>query len=303
MLHAIGIFYSDIQWRILMTIKVVVATHKKYQMPDDSMYLPIQVGKSLKKDDFYLGDNTGENISYKNPNYCELTALYWAWRNLEADYIGLVHYRRHFCNMSHFSSFKQGSFDNILSSEKAEKLLKNYDCIVPKKRHYWIETLYSHYEHTHYIADLDKTREVISRVYPDYLNSFDKVMKRRSAHMFNMFITKRDILDSYLSWLFHILFKLEEEIDISNYSPYEARIFGYISELLFDVWLDHSKIKYIELPVMFMDEQNWSRKIRDFIINKYSKRHPKQLNDDKENEKELKSVQSASVRVVEKRLY
>ena len=79
-------------------IKVIVTTHKKYEMPSDKMYLPVCVGMDIKNDNFgYQPDNTGENISSKNPYYCELTGLYWAWKNLKADYIGLAHYRRHFC--------------------------------------------------------------------------------------------------------------------------------------------------------------------------------------------------------------
>lgn len=79
-----------------MDIKILVAAHKKYWMPDDSVYLPIQVGAALHSALGYVPDNTGYNISDKNPNYCELTALYWAWKNLECEYIGLCHYRRYF---------------------------------------------------------------------------------------------------------------------------------------------------------------------------------------------------------------
>lgn len=53
---------------------------QKYWMPDDSVYLPIQVGAALHPALGYVPDNTGYNISDKNPNYCELTALYWAWK-------------------------------------------------------------------------------------------------------------------------------------------------------------------------------------------------------------------------------
>ena len=78
-----------------MDIKVIVAAHKPYRMPQDSMYLPLQVGRALADQDLgWQGDNTGDNISLKNPYYCELTGLYWAWKNLKADAIGLVHYRR-----------------------------------------------------------------------------------------------------------------------------------------------------------------------------------------------------------------
>lgn len=79
-------------------IKLIVATHKSYEMPqDDNLYIPLHVGKKGKKDLGYLGDDTGDNISEFNPYYCELTGVYWAWKNLDYDYLGLVHYRRYFC--------------------------------------------------------------------------------------------------------------------------------------------------------------------------------------------------------------
>ena len=84
-------------------IKVIIATHKKYRMPEDKLYLPLHVGAEGKTDEEgnpldlgYQKDNTGENISELNPSFCELTGLYWAWKNLDADYVGLAHYRRHF---------------------------------------------------------------------------------------------------------------------------------------------------------------------------------------------------------------
>ena len=75
-----------------LTATIVVAAHKKYRMPSDPLYLPIHVGAEGKKDakgnplDFgYQKDNVGDNISIKNPRYCELTGIYWAWKNLDSD--------------------------------------------------------------------------------------------------------------------------------------------------------------------------------------------------------------------------
>ena len=79
-----------------MSIKIIVAAHKKYWMPTDPVYLPVHVGAEGKAPIGYMPDNTGDNISSKNPHFCELTGLYWAWKNLDADYLGLVHYRRYF---------------------------------------------------------------------------------------------------------------------------------------------------------------------------------------------------------------
>lgn len=83
-----------------MNIKLLIATYKQCELLKDSIYLPIHVGKALHPElalEGYQPDNEGENISEKNPYYSELTAVFWAWKNLKADYIGLVHYRRHFC--------------------------------------------------------------------------------------------------------------------------------------------------------------------------------------------------------------
>ena len=71
-----------------MKVNVIIATHKKYEMPKYKSYLPIHVGKEGKDDIGFKGDNTGKNISKKNPYFCELTGMYWAWKNLKVDYVG-----------------------------------------------------------------------------------------------------------------------------------------------------------------------------------------------------------------------
>lgn len=254
-----------------MSIKVIVATHKKYRMPDDRMYLPIQVGRILKSDLGYTGDHTGDNISAKNPNYCELTAMYWAWKHVGADYIGLVHYRRHFGNHSLLIRTPRWKWGNVLTFRNAEKLLHEYDMILPKKRHYWIETSFSQYEHAHNGNDLRQTRQIIHRNYPEYVETFDQIMDQTASHRFNMFIMKRAMFHAYCEWLFSILFQLEKEIDISRYSPKQARVFGYISERLLDVWITKNGVNYVEVPVMFMEKQNWFYKIYDFLRRKFRK--------------------------------
>lgn len=241
------ISHDSSEWSLLksfMKIKILVAAHKKFPMPNAEGYMPILVGaaKNYKPGIEYQRDDEGENISSKNPNYNELTAVYWAWKNLkDVDAIGLVHYRRLFFDA------KPYSLDNVLSINKARKLLVKYDVILPRKRNYYIETNYSHYIHAHHREPLDETRKIIVKNYPQYLIMFDKIMHRRKAHMFNMFIMKKDAFDSYCSFMFGVLEKLEKEIDISNYSIQEARVYGYISELLMDVWLETNAYKYTEV--------------------------------------------------------
>lgn len=228
----------------MMKTEILVAAHKKFPMPKVEGYVPILVGatRNYKDGISYQRDDEGENISSKNPNYNELTAVYWAWKNLkDVDAIGLVHYRRYL-----FDS-KPYSLDNVISIQKVNQLLSKYDVILPKKRNYYIESNYSHYIHAHHQEPLDKTREIIVKDYPQYLTMFDKVMKRSKAHMFNMFIMKTDAFDSYCNFMFEVLEKVEKQIDISNYSVQEARVYGYISELLMDVWLETNAYKYTEV--------------------------------------------------------
>lgn len=228
-----------------MKTVIMVAAHKQFPMPKKDGYMPVLVGavRNYRPEINYQRDDDGENISVKNPNYNELTAVYWAWKNLkDVDAVGLVHYRRFF-----FDS-KPYSLENVTSIKKVNQLLQKYDVILPKKRNYYIETNYSHYIHAHHKEPLDRTREVIAKEYPQYLSSFDKVMRKREAHMFNMFVMRKDAFNSYCCFMFSILSRVENQIDISEYSVQEARVFGYISELLMDVWLDTNSFTYVEVP-------------------------------------------------------
>ena len=250
-------------------IKIIVATHKEYLMPEDKIYLPLHVGAEGKKSINYQKDNTGKNISLKNPNFCELTGLYWGWNNLDYDYIGLVHYRRHFTKKLFRSKKPSKNIKKVVSYHDVNQVLKNYDVILPKKRNYVIENLYDHYKHTMYIEPLDKTREIIAKKYPKYLKEFDKLRVRKSAHMFNMFVMKKDILNDYCTWLFDILFELEGMIDNSKYDSFHARFYGRISELLLDVYLRTNNIKYKEFKVLDIENINWYKKIKSFLKAKF----------------------------------
>ena len=257
-----------------MKTVILVATHKKYRMPEDNMYLPLHVGKACSSLSLsYTGDNTGTHISEKNPNYCELTALYWARHNLSADAIGLVHYRRHF-SIKRPPFFCKDKFPFILTSTEVEPILEHYDLILPKKRNYFIETNYSQYIHAHPAESLDKTKELISQLCPDYLDAYDRVMNRTKAHRFNMFIMKQELFHAYCDWLFPILFRLEQSLDISSYNAYNQRIFGFISERLLDVFIERNNLSYKELPFMFMESENWIKKGGAFLKRKFFPKHP-----------------------------
>lgn len=257
-----------------MSITTVAVTHKEYPVSRDPMYSGLMAGAALMKDvpDGYLRDDTGDNISVRNRTYCELTGLYWAWKNLEDDHIGLCHYRRYFASLKssrHLwvsgkalqrrkpAGTEDGTFRaDVLSLAEAETLLKYTDVIVPAQRHYLIETNYSHYAHAHHAADLDTARAVIEAEYPEYLEAYDRRMAMRSGHRFNMLIMKRDLLDRYCGWLFDILFRMEEQLDISEYTERDRRVFGYVGERLLDVWLDTNGISYTEVPYVMTERED-----------------------------------------------
>ncbi|WP_057828231.1 DUF4422 domain-containing protein [Liquorilactobacillus cacaonum] len=252
-----------------MKSEIYIVSHKDINLPSDDLYKPVQVGLSTENFVGFERDNTGINIARKNENYCELTVQYWAWKNKKAEIKGLVHYRRFFSNGKKcYMRNPQKKMQNILRIDKLNKLLEKYDMILPSKRNYYIETTWSHYEHSHHIKDLMITRDVISNLYPDYLDKFDEVMKRSSAHMFNMLIAKDEIFSNYSEWLFKILAEVEKKVDISDYSDFDKRIFGFISELLMDVWVEKNEINYTELPLLFIGKQNWTKKIGLFLLRK-----------------------------------
>ncbi|MBR4461088.1 MAG: DUF4422 domain-containing protein [Erysipelotrichaceae bacterium] len=237
-----------------MRIKIIVAAHKKYEMPKEEMYLPVFVGSAISKEDLsYQRDDEGENISVKNRYYCELTGLYWAYRNLkDADYIGLNHYRRYF-----------KVTDTPLTTIQAQALLHNYPVITGKKRHYYIETVYSQYAHAHGPIGLDTVKEVLAEDYPEYLEAFEKCMKRRSLHLFNMFIMRRNIFEDYCTFLFGVLGKVEARLGEVD------RLYGYLGERLLDVYLTKNAIVYKELSILHTEPIDWKKKIIAFIRRKY----------------------------------
>lgn len=247
-----------------MKVTVIVAAHKPYAMPNDPLYLPLHVGAEGKESFGFAGDNTGENISAKNPTFCELTGLYWAWKNLDADYVGLAHYRRHFGGKG-----KGEPISRVLTEAEAIRLLKDKDGILPNKRKYYIENLYSHYVHTMHPEPLELTGEIIREKYPAYAEAFEGLKKRTSAHMFNMMILRKDHLDAYCTWLFSILFELEKRVDATAYDAFHARFFGRVSELLLDVWLSEQHLELAEVPVIGMEKTNWIKKGGSFLMAKF----------------------------------
>ena len=202
-----------------------------------------------------------------------MTGLYWAWKNLDVKYLGLVHYRRYFTLKSKWYRKKHDNMECVLTKKEAEYLMEKYDIVVPKKQKYIIETLYTHYAHTHYKAHLDQTREIIQKQCPEYLNDYDSVVNSRAGHMFNMFIMSKEYLDDYCAWLFPILFELEKNVDAKNLSAFQQRFYGRVSEIIFNCWIRNkartAELRIKEIPYFYLGRVDWKRKIIAFLKAKF----------------------------------
>ncbi|KRN58142.1 DUF4422 domain-containing protein [Limosilactobacillus secaliphilus] len=227
-----------------MTVYVITHKNFTYSYLPQKDYRVLLVGAEGKDNNHnYLADNTGDNISSKNATFCELTGLYWIWKHSKATKVGLVHYRRYFTNNSSQTGVLlnqiAGRPRKPLTDTQLERLLgkKKWIVAAPQKLNPG-ETIWTQFAAAHHIKDLKKTKEIISEMYDEkYIKAFDDVMQQNYLSPYNMFYTRREELNKYCEWLFPILFKLEKQVDISNYDKYQQRLFGFVSERLFNVYI------------------------------------------------------------------
>ena len=227
---------------------IYIATHKKFNVPNLNGYCALQVGAEGKEKYGYLRDNIGNHISGKNANYCELTGLYWIWKNTDDSYKGLVHYRRYFGrnNLSNIIS-------DICSYEYLLNCLKSVDIVLPYVEYFKQNAKEEILLHCCTEEIFDKLRQIIETKYPDYIETYDRYFNENKASLFNMLFCKREIFDAYCEWLFSILFVLEKQVDLAKLNTYQQRLYGFLSERLLNVWVIKNKLVVKHLPVIHME--------------------------------------------------
>jgi hypothetical protein len=240
-----------------MDTRIYVITHKKFNAPQEDGYIPLQVGRALGGDLGYLGDNTGDNISVKNKSFCELTGIYWIWKNISCDIVGICHYRRFFVRDK-----------SLLYKEYIEEILQTYDAITVHSGQTPSQNVWAHYAKCHYEKDLQTVRDIIAEKYPDYLDAFDLTMHCNLFSLGNMIITRKETFDRYCAWLFDILFEAERRIDTSAYNEWQKRIFGYLSERLLRVWISNQALRVREEDYFLVEEDQLSKE-QQLIDKKY----------------------------------
>ena len=234
-----------------MSIKLFIMTHKPFTPPADPIYVPLQVGRANAPDLGFLGDDTGDSISSDNPYFCELTGMYWLWKNYHSsDYIGICHYRRYLIN-------EEGS---LFTEFQLEKLFREYDMITTK-----LLTLtcsyYQGFGENHHRKDLILTGKVLKEKYPEYTDTFDTLVHGPHTYFGNILITSKKEYDRYCAWLFDILFEVQKHTDFTGYNDYEKT-----------VWICYHKLHVCECKVGMIGEKYETNKLKKQLAGFFEKR-------------------------------
>ncbi len=264
-----------------MLIKLFTCYHKPSFLLKNDIVEPMHVGKAGARMDMGLpGDDTGDHISAKNPYFCELTAIYWIWKNVKADAVGLFHYRR-FLNFRNRETKINKLYPSFLEEfgitrDNVSRELDDCDVILPKKSRPIKETLYEYYVRAHVAADMDLMLEVMKEKYPAMLETAEHLLKEQNRGYFaNILITRKELFDEYAAWLFDILFEMERRIqkDVEARDAYQQRAYGFLAERMTSVFMEYKtrecgwKLK--EMPCLFLEEEKklWRR----YRINKWKR--------------------------------
>lgn len=242
-------------------IRLFVCCHKTETVPKHPLVYPIQVGATLADRHFpgFLHDDTGENISEKNRSYCELTAQYWAWKNIDADYYGFFHYRRYLypdkdaLRPYQITGKPTPDLLNQLGYDNFANLIEQYDLVIPKGENMFV-SVREHYAQApfHHKKDLDLAERLVQENYPEMTQALEKYFSGTVCYFGNIFIMSCPVFQDYCAWLFSILSKFDSKAYKTNYSEQEQRVNGYLAERLLGVYFryqkEHTKLRTIELP-------------------------------------------------------
>ena len=236
-----------------MSLKIFVATTQILGITLPKNYQAIFLGNAktdVPQD--YIRELKGDTIVEKNPFFCELTGMYYVWKNCDLpDYIGFCHYRR-YLNIADHPDVNQ--WTKCAATDKVPTLLRDADFILPKATTYDNDyTVEKQYDVYHRKEDFDTVREVIAERCPKYLAAFDEVAASDTAYLNNIFVTTREHFARYMEWLFDILLHAEKLIAVPYDEPYQRRLFGFLAERLLNVYLRHNKLRVVERQLLKLE--------------------------------------------------
>lgn len=224
---------------------IYIVSHKPVELPVMKGYRPIQVGGAAADFPGFIRDNTGYNIADKNPNYCELTAMFWVWRNTDDEYKGLVHYRRFFGRRAMSSRT-----EDILPFDVLQQRLREHDIVLARPVVYHVNAREQLLMESCSPEHFDCLREAVKELSPDYMEAFDAFFAGNRAAQYNMLFTRRELFDGYCQWLFPILFHMEDSVDLTGMDDYKKRLYGFLSERLLNVWALKNGLRVCYAPVV-----------------------------------------------------
>ena len=244
-------------------IKIPVCYYQPWELPKNDLFLPVQAGKAVSKYNLKIqGDDTGDNISAKNATFSEFTVWYWAWKNLKTlypdlEYTGMLHYRRFFNLERPVHEFSAYSRPTIPDMENYGGLfierLADADIILTKPTYFSCDVK-TQFAYWHRESDYRCLKNIINDICPKYNEAFNHVFDNNSGlSLYCIFVSKYELFDSYLSWLFPILFEAEKRIDVSGCTAYQKRCLAFLAERLFNVYLRHHKLRVGYEPIFFIE--------------------------------------------------
>lgn len=188
----------------------------------------IQVGAALTDQRICdLTDDAGEHISERNRQFCELTALYWIWKNAGQEIVGLEHYRRHFLlDETWLSEMEAGKIDVVLPTPL-----------------YVAPTIAENYRKRHVASDWDFMMDYMRRIYPDDYKEASGFFDTNLYSPCNMFIMRKKVLDDLCAWLFPILFICAEH-GREREDEYQNRYPGFLAERLMTFFFEKKRNRY-----------------------------------------------------------
>ncbi|MCL2567775.1 MAG: DUF4422 domain-containing protein [Alphaproteobacteria bacterium] len=231
---------------------ILVCSHNQQKILETPNIKPILVGAALSHLDIYLyKDNIGENISNKNIEYNELTAQYWAWKNLpqEFNYVGFFHYRRYLAlkNTIFPKKFLPG-LPGLMSAifgfdeKNIAKLTQDFDIILPKKTAPLANlkniTMKEHFINNLGIEVFQNIEEIILREFPEMSEAFNVSIIEKNIYFKNIFVMQRKYFNDYMNFLFKVLFSFEEAKQKKHLET-KQRVYGFVAEYLLNVYTNH----------------------------------------------------------------
>lgn len=274
-------------------IKIIVACHKVSFLPNNPLFFPTQVGAKLSQTrmEGMFHDDEGNNISEKNASYCELTAQYWAWKNLDADYYGLCHYRRFllFAKTEEKRNNRGQVEANVINDFTVEKfgldndtemreIIEANDVVcgplqdvtklyTPRgiKNTAW-EHWTAHDRALIMVKDLEKMMEIFEEVSPEIAKDAREYLSKKQFLGFNCFVMKRKLFTELCELEFNILEKLEKQVDLTNYCQQLKRIYGFMGEIICSSYIYHiekqKKYKVKHLPLLYFNNTDLKDQIK-----------------------------------------